>query len=347
MVGEPMSGRQRTAILVSLIGLALAAFFAWLRVEAVGFDGFVAAGSVTAEGSSVFTYDHYGYDGQFFYRLALEPFTTAERVDGIIFDGAAYRQQRIGYPLLAFLTAAFTPLSTVQSLVIVNVVAVGAMVYFGARIAQHLGRSPAFALLAARLARIHLQSGTRPLRDRGGCLRPRRSQIRHEPAARSCGALPGRGSADEGDDRPDRGGSHLRVPPMDLCLGRRPARCVGGHGLGHVGGDSWAHVSSRSRRTNGGTAVRRPRRRCPALEHHRPGDGSRVAGRHVDRSDALQKGNPGGNRLSGLRVPGAVSRLAGVGELARLRSGDRRTHPDGVRAAIVSADHDGGWRRSA
>jgi hypothetical protein len=51
----------------------------------------------------------HGYDGQFFYRLALEPFSTAERVDGIAFDAPAYRQQRIGYPLLAFLTTALTP----------------------------------------------------------------------------------------------------------------------------------------------------------------------------------------------------------------------------------------------
>lgn len=142
-----MSSQRRAAIVVSLIGLALAAAFAWLRVGVVGFDGFVAAGSVTAEGASVFTYDHHGYDGQFFYRLAIEPFSTGHRVDGIAFDAPAYRQQRIGYPLLAFLTTALTPLSTVQALVIVNVVAVGTMTYFGARIAQHLGRSPTFALL--------------------------------------------------------------------------------------------------------------------------------------------------------------------------------------------------------
>ena len=150
-VDTPGSGlkatSRRAAAATALFAVLLASVFVVTRVGAVNFDGFVAAGSVTAEGASVFTYDHYGYDGQFFYRLALEPFSTAERVDGIAFDATAYRQQRIGYPLLAFLTTALTPLSTVQALVIVNVIAIGAMVYFGARIAQHLGRSPVFALL--------------------------------------------------------------------------------------------------------------------------------------------------------------------------------------------------------
>ena len=139
--------RRGSAFAVAVIAVALASVFVAVRVAAVGFEGFVAAGEVNTQGASIFTYNHHGYDGQFFYRLALEPFSTAERVDGVAFDAPAYRQQRIGYPLLAFLTAALTQLPTVQALVIVNVVAVGAMVYFAARIAQYLGRSPAFALL--------------------------------------------------------------------------------------------------------------------------------------------------------------------------------------------------------
>ena len=139
--------RRPTALAVAAIALCLASAFVAVRVSAVGWDGFVAAGSVTATDASVFTYDHYGYDGQFFYRLALEPFSTAERVDGIAFDAPAYRQQRIGYPLAAFAVAALTPLSTVVSLVAVNVAALGVMVFFAARIAQHFGRSPAFGLL--------------------------------------------------------------------------------------------------------------------------------------------------------------------------------------------------------
>ena len=49
--------------------------------------------------------DSGGYDGQFFYRLALDPFTN-ERTDfGIRLDAPAYRQQRILYPLVVWVVA--------------------------------------------------------------------------------------------------------------------------------------------------------------------------------------------------------------------------------------------------
>src|SRR5438874_5041675 len=45
-----------------------------------------------------------GYDGMTFYRLALNPFTHEEKAYGIELDNPSYRQQRIGYPLLVFIT---------------------------------------------------------------------------------------------------------------------------------------------------------------------------------------------------------------------------------------------------
>lgn len=41
-----------------------------------------------------------GYDGQFYYRLAVSPFSTSPVVDGVRFDYPAYRQQRILYPFI-------------------------------------------------------------------------------------------------------------------------------------------------------------------------------------------------------------------------------------------------------
>ena len=38
-----------------------------------------------------------GYDGQFFYRLALRPWTQTRTEFGITFDEPAYRQQRLVY----------------------------------------------------------------------------------------------------------------------------------------------------------------------------------------------------------------------------------------------------------
>jgi len=44
----------------------------------------------------------YGYDGQFYYRLALDPFTQKETDYGITLDQPALRHQRILYPLIAW-----------------------------------------------------------------------------------------------------------------------------------------------------------------------------------------------------------------------------------------------------
>ena len=43
-----------------------------------------------------------GYDGQFYYRLALDPFTSKMTDGGILLDNPALRGSRIGYPLLAW-----------------------------------------------------------------------------------------------------------------------------------------------------------------------------------------------------------------------------------------------------
>jgi hypothetical protein len=66
-----------------------------------------------------------GYDGQFYYRLAVEPWPSASAAHGVTFDAAPWRAQRILYPVLAwavsFGNAALVPVA----LVAVNLMAVG------------------------------------------------------------------------------------------------------------------------------------------------------------------------------------------------------------------------------
>lgn len=64
-----------------------------------------------------------GYDGQFFYRLAVAPFSREERAAGVRFDFPVYRMQRIGYPLLAFATSGGHPRAALWTLLLMNVVA--------------------------------------------------------------------------------------------------------------------------------------------------------------------------------------------------------------------------------
>jgi hypothetical protein len=46
-----------------------------------------------------------GYDGQFYYRLAVEPWPSASAAHGVTFDAAPWRAQRILCPVLAWASA--------------------------------------------------------------------------------------------------------------------------------------------------------------------------------------------------------------------------------------------------
>lgn len=93
------------------LGIAAAAYFL-LIVAVLGRHGYdpsylVQAGDQFANRDLVprnlIVLNHSaGYDGQFYYRLALDPFTTERTEFGITLDTPPYRQQRIVYPLLVW-----------------------------------------------------------------------------------------------------------------------------------------------------------------------------------------------------------------------------------------------------
>jgi hypothetical protein len=151
-------GRLRPAQ-VGLIGTAIALLLVVLRLL-VAADGdigrFVVAGSTfvdpAAEAGGAgrpHVFPSHGYDGQFFWRLAVDP--TEWRLgshDGVAFDGG-YRATRIAYPVLAHLAAGGQAGLVVWSLVGVNLAAVGVVAYAGARIATHGGRDAVWGLVVA------------------------------------------------------------------------------------------------------------------------------------------------------------------------------------------------------
>jgi len=61
-----------------------------------------------------------GYDGQFYYRLARDPFTAAVEDHGVRFDAPAYRQQRILYPIMAWSLAFGDANLTPWALILLN-----------------------------------------------------------------------------------------------------------------------------------------------------------------------------------------------------------------------------------
>jgi len=88
----------------------------------------------------------YGYDGQFFYRLALNPLNFHHTAYGITMD-RPYRYMRIGYPALTWLISAGQHSLVPVMLVGINIAAIGALGYLGALFAAQGGRHALAGLL--------------------------------------------------------------------------------------------------------------------------------------------------------------------------------------------------------
>jgi hypothetical protein len=89
-----------------------------------------------------------GYDGQFYYRLALDPANWHKTAYGITMD-QSYRYTRIGYPVLAWL-ASFGQHELVPFVLVgINVLGVAAMAVLGGMFARESGRHALWGLAFA------------------------------------------------------------------------------------------------------------------------------------------------------------------------------------------------------
>lgn len=88
----------------------------------------------------------YGYDGQFYYRLAINPVNFAHTAYGITMD-QAYRFMRIGYPVITWLASAGQRALVPWMLVAVNAAAIGVLGWLGGHIARQGGWHAAWGLL--------------------------------------------------------------------------------------------------------------------------------------------------------------------------------------------------------
>ena len=144
---------------VALAAVLVTAFLA-LRLAMVGGpESFVVAGdqyvdAVTAPGELVVMKGS-GYDGQFVYRMALEPLPRTQTGHGITFDSPPYRAQRVVTPALAWVVVRLTPFEEALSLLLVNVLALIVGAYFAGRLVRRLGGHAAWgALLVLSFATV-------------------------------------------------------------------------------------------------------------------------------------------------------------------------------------------------
>ncbi|HEV7215183.1 MAG TPA: hypothetical protein VGP33_08650 [Chloroflexota bacterium] len=136
--------------------LALYCLFIAARLALHGGDpsAFVAAGDMFAKVGQVPPGLHVlphssGYDGQAYYRLALEPWTSQVTEYGIRLDNPAYRQQRLFYPLLAWLLSFGRPALVPAALIAGNLLGLGVIAASGAALARRYRRPAWWGVLPA------------------------------------------------------------------------------------------------------------------------------------------------------------------------------------------------------
>ena len=88
-----------------------------------------------------------GYDGMMFYRLALEPFTRVQTKYGVTLDEPSYRQQRILYPVIVWMLSLGNHEWVPLLMVVVHLLAIGAMALGAGGIVRQYGIDPLWGLL--------------------------------------------------------------------------------------------------------------------------------------------------------------------------------------------------------
>ena len=131
------------------LGFALARWHIWAKGH---LSLFIMAGHVYTHRSQLprglLLVPSDGYDGQFYYRLALDPANWSKTAFGITMD-QSYRYTRIGYPVLAWLLSFGQHQLVPVVLVAINLLAVAAMAALGGMFARESGRHALWGLAFA------------------------------------------------------------------------------------------------------------------------------------------------------------------------------------------------------
>jgi len=131
------------------LGFALARWQIWAKGH---LSLFIMAGHVYTHRSQLprglLLVPSAGYDGQFYYRLALDPANWNATAFGISMD-QSYRYTRLGYPVLAWLLSLGQHQLVPVVLVVINLLAVAAMAVLGGMFAREAGRHALWGLAFA------------------------------------------------------------------------------------------------------------------------------------------------------------------------------------------------------
>ncbi len=152
---QKVGARTDSPLVVAAVSVVAAMVFVLLRL-AIATHGnisfFIVAGithsSPRLMNPRIIVVPNSGYDGQFYYRMALDPAAMARSAFGITLDSVS-RLQRIVYPTIAWLLAAGRPSLVPDTLVITNVVGLGVIGFGGGLVARDSGRHALWGLVLA------------------------------------------------------------------------------------------------------------------------------------------------------------------------------------------------------
>jgi len=144
--------RPVVTALIVLAGYVFFVMFRWWIAASQNITEFVRAERPFAHPGRVpaglHVFGSNGYDGQFYYRLALDPANLHGTAFGITLDHS-YRLERIGYPALAWLVSLGHHGLVPVALVLLNVLALFAIGLLGGMLAIDSGRHAMWGLLLA------------------------------------------------------------------------------------------------------------------------------------------------------------------------------------------------------
>jgi len=131
---------------IGLLGWLAFVLARWQTWAAGHISLFIMAGHVYSGPAHVPHVPSKGYDGQFYYRLALNPFNWHQTAYGITMDHN-YRYTRIGYPLVAWILSLGQHHLVPTVLVVINLICVGIIGWLGGMFARESGRHALWGLL--------------------------------------------------------------------------------------------------------------------------------------------------------------------------------------------------------
>jgi len=150
---KPRTWLNSPVVPAIVIAICYVTFFVLLlRARNGDVSLFVIAGGVNVDASKVpagltVIPNIGGYDGIWFYRLAINPFTSVQATHGIRIDNPPYRQQRVMYPLIVWLLSLGQVSWIPWLLVIVNILAAAVMAAFAGAFAKRFGLNALWGVL--------------------------------------------------------------------------------------------------------------------------------------------------------------------------------------------------------